>query len=352
MEFAEWRQIRHVPVVLYHWRAIAGSAALNISYKRYAIEAGRAALVEHLTRRQISAKVSAAYETMYQVRYSVREPPPFVSIIIPIRGKHHLLRGCVDSIRRLTHYGNYEILVVDNGSLAPETVDLLNEYRRTPGMRVLSFGGPFNYSAINNFAVANTRAEFVCLLNNDTQVITPDWLSEMVGYGIQPGVGCVGAKLLYENGTVQHAGVVLGIGGVAGHAFLGRPEHDTGYFGRAVVTGNWSALTGACLLVQRLTYLAIGGLDERALPVAFNDIDFCIKISKAGLRNVLAAHAKLYHFESLSRGREDTLEKSERFQREGLRMKARHGRTLLEDPYYSPHLDRCEDFSIRTSKPN
>ncbi|HEY0439709.1 MAG TPA: glycosyltransferase family 2 protein [Xanthobacteraceae bacterium] len=347
LEFADWRKVRHLPVVLYHWRAIAGSAALSLSYKLYAIEAGRAALAEHLARRGIAAEVGVASDTMFRIRYALPAARPRVAIIIPTRDKADLLRRCLWSIEMKTKYDNYEIIIVDNGSSEPDALALLHQCRSSPRTTVLSYPAPFNYAAINNYAVESTGAEFVCLLNNDTEVITPDWLSDMVGYALQPGVGCVGAKLLYENDSVQHAGVVVGLGGVAGHAFLRQPALDPGYFGRALVASNWSALTGACLLVRRAIYREVGGLDAETLQIAFNDIDFCIKVRDAGYRNVLTPHALLYHHESLSRGPEDTLQKMERFQREALQMQSRYGESLLNDPCYSPHLDRFNDFVIR-----
>lgn len=349
MESIPPETVRHLPCILYHWRAIAGSAALDVSYKPYALVAGRRALQGHFARREVSAEVEASPSGRYEVRYRVRGAPA-VSIIIPTRNKASLLRACVESVRRRTTYPHREIVVVDNGSDEPDALELLDQIDRAEGVRVLRYPGPFNYSAINNFAVGRVTSDFVCLLNNDMEVIAPDWLTDMLGYATQPGVGCVGAKLLYEGRSVQHAGVILGLGGVAGHAFLRTAEDAPGYFGRAVVPSNWSALTGACLLVRRAIYQEVSGLDENELPIAFNDIDFCIKVRDAGYRNILVPSAKLFHYESVSRGAEDTPEKQARFNREVGILKSRYGSALNEDPFYSPHLRLDDDFAIRTER--
>ena len=346
LEFVDAGQIRHVPAVLYHWRAIADPAAVSTNYKSYAVEAGQKALLDHFRRRGIPAEVDVTPASLYRIRYSLPPVEPKVSIVIPTRDKAALLRACVNSILKST-YSNLEIVIVDNASTQIEAIALLREYQTVDRIRVLSWPGTFNYSAINNFAVESVMSEFVCLLNNDTEVITADWLSDMVGYALQPGVGCVGAKLLFENDSVQHAGVILGKGGVSGHAFVKMGRNDPGYFGRAALTANWSAVTGACLLVRRSIYLEVGGLDEDMLPVAFNDIDFCIKVRNAGYRNVMTPFAQLHHYESLSRGQDDTLEKVNRFERECRVMIERYN-DLDRDPYYSPHLDLRDDFAIDT----
>jgi GT2 family glycosyltransferase len=341
--------IDHVPAVLYHWRAIPGSAAMSIGFKQYAINAGKLALAEHFQSLSIPASIETVADTMYRVRYGLPEPQPSVSIVIPFRDKPDLLRQVVSSIFAHTSYRNYEIILLDNGSTADETLQLLDVYRRDSRVVVIQSLAPFNYSALNNLAAQHSRADYLCLLNNDTEVINSDWLEDMVGYAIQPGVGCVGAKLLYANGSVQHAGVVIGLGGVALHVFHHRLRDDHGYFGRLRVASNYSALTGACLLVKRDLYLAVGGLDESNLAVAFNDIDLCLRIQNAGFRNVFTPFAELYHFECSSRGTEDTPEKKERFQKEVAFMKSRYGDALDQDRFYSPHLTLTKgDFSIAT----
>jgi len=350
IEVIDEGQIGHVPMILYHWRAIPGSAALDIGYKWYAIEAGRRALRDHLSRLSVIAQIDIASNTMYRVRYALSSHQPRVSIIIPFRDKAPLLRQCVSSIREKTTYKNYEIVLVDNGSVEASTVDLLDTYQDDDSISVLRQPGAFNYAALNNRAAEHSRGDYLCLLNNDTVVITPDWLEDMVGYASQPGVGCVGAKLYYANGTIQHAGVVLGLalGGVAGHAFLNRGRGDPGYFGRLQVASNYSALTGACLLVNRSIYVDVGGLDESDLIVGFNDIDFCIKVMLLGYRNVFTPFSELFHYESSSRGRDDTPKNLLRLEKERLVMKRRYGSLLDSDPYYSPHLTRTQDdFSLR-----
>ena len=219
---------------------------------------------------------------------------------------------------------------------------------RHPQIRVLQYDAPFNYSAINNYAVTEARGELIGLINNDIEVITPEWLSELVSNAVRDEVGCVGAKLLYDDGTLQHAGVVLGLGGVAGHAFKGFDRAAPGYFYRAQLQQSYSAVTAACLLVRKSVFLEVGGLDEQDLRVAFNDVDFCLKVRAAGYDNVWTPWAELYHHESKSRGLEDTPEKIKRFQGEVAAMKLRWGRELRCDPAYSQNLTlMAENFAIR-----
>jgi GT2 family glycosyltransferase len=338
IEVVDEKQIGHVPMILYHQRAVPGSASDG-----HAVEAGRLAISEHLARRCVSAQVHLVADIMYRVRYELANPQPMVSIIIPFRDKADLLQQCVSSIREKTSYRNYELVLVDNGSIEPSTLSLLQSYQEDRRVRILPQPGVFNYSALNNRGVEYSHGDYLCLLNNDTIVITPDWLEDMVGYASQPGVGCVGAKLYYPSGTIQHAGVVLGLGGLADHAFRNRAGDDPGYFGRLQVASNYSAVTGACLVVSRAVYLEAGGLDERDLQVAFNDVDFCIKVRSRGYRNVMTPFAELFHHESSSRGPDQSL----RFTREVQVMKQRYGALLDSDPCYSPHLTRTkDDFSL------
>jgi GT2 family glycosyltransferase len=270
-----------------------------------------------------------------------------VSLIIPTRNSHGVLRVCIDSIREKTTYSNYEIIVVDNGSDDPESLYYFRELEYHGIARILRYDKPFNYSAINNFAVAHARGELVGLINNDMEVISPGWLDEIVSLALLPGTGCVGAKLYYPNETIQHAGVILGLGGVAGHSHKHAPRIRRGYFGRLHLVQNISAVTAACLIVRKSIYEEVGGLDADNLAVAFNDVDFCLRVTQAGYTNAWTPHAELYHHESLSRGAEDSPEKQKRFEGEVLYMKARWGDKLMRDPYYSPNLTlRREDFSI------
>jgi O-antigen biosynthesis protein len=262
---------------------------------------------------------------------------PKVSLVIPTRDRLPLLERCVESIRALTTYPDYEIIVVDNQSVEPETLAYLATLAGSPRIRVIPHDKPFNYSAICNSAVADVDGAIVGLVNNDVEVISPDWLERMVQHAARPGVGAVGAMLYYPDDTIQHAGVVVGLGGVAGHAFAHAPRGAPGDHGRASLTHAVSAVTAACLLVRRDVYLEAGGLDE-SLQVAFNDIDFCLKLLDLGYRNVWTPFAELYHHESASRGAEDTPEKQRRFQREVEAMQARWHRRLHADPSYNPNL--------------
>lgn len=337
--------IVHVPRVLYHWRVHPASTASGSAAKPYADDAGRRAIDEHVQRLGLKGAVEKT-PLGYRVRYALPEDPPLVSIVMPTRNAKDLVRQCIDSVRARTTYPNYEILLVDNGSDDPESLEYFRSLAAT-GVRVLRDDGPFNFSAINNRAVAQSRGEVVCLLNNDIEVISPDWLSEMVSHALRPGVGAVGAKLLYPDDTIQHAGVLLGPGGVAGHAFHGLARDAHGYFGRMGLISNYSAVTAACLVLRRAVYDEVGGLEEEGLKVAFNDIDFCIRIREAGYRNVYTPYAELYHFESKSRGLEDTPAKQARFSGEVQFMLARWGGKLAIDPAYNPNLNlERGDFSL------
>jgi glycosyltransferase involved in cell wall biosynthesis len=332
-------RIRHIPAVLYHWRAGSGSTALNPQEKSYATDHGIGALEEHFRARGVAGVTikPARFPTTYHVRFPLPDPPPKVSLIIPTKNHHAVLRVCIESILGKTSYPNYEIVVVDNRSDDPESLRYFAEIQKA-GVRVIQYDKPFNYSALNNYAVEHVDGEVVGLLNNDVEVINPDWLTEMVSHAIRPDVGAVGAKLYYADDTIQHAGVIVGLGGVAGHSHKHSRRGNPGYFRRLHVTQNLSAVTGACLVVRKDNYLKVGGLDSEQLTVAFNDVDFCLKLWEIGLRNVWTPHAELYHHESASRGPEDSPEKIVRFQQEIRYMKDRWGTRLMRDPYYSPML--------------
>jgi len=347
LERIDARNIRHIPKVLYHWRAVDGSTAASGGEKNYAHDAGMRALKEHVARSRLAATVEAAPDTpFYRLRLAVPDPAPLVSLIIPTRDKVELLRGCVGSILEKTTYAPYEIIVVDNGSTEPATRAYLTEIVRLKNVRVLKWDKPFNYSAINNFAVSKAKGEIIGLINNDIEVISPDWLSEMVSWAALEDVGCVGAKLYYGDDTIQHAGVILGIGGVANHAHIGLPRRSPGYFGRAVVLTNVSAVTGACLMVRKKTYGRAGGLNETDLTVAFNDVDFCLRVGDLGLHHVWTPYSELYHFESQSRGSDSTGTKRERFEKEVAYMTSRWKTRLASDKYYSPNFSNARaDFS-------
>nr|WP_244109123.1 glycosyltransferase family 2 protein [Burkholderia anthina] len=307
------------------------------------------AVAAHLRRMGVRAEVESTGPGRCRVRYPVAEPAPLVSIVIPTRDQLGHLRRCISSVLEKTRYGPYEILVVDNQSIEPDTLAYLQSLKQVANVRVLPFDEPFNYSRINNMAIAEAKGELVCLLNNDTEVISPDWLGEMVGVlsSAGGGVGIVGAKLLYGDGTVQHAGDTVGPGGCANHLHSGIGPDEPGYAGRALVAQDLSAVTAACLLTKKSTYQAVGGLDEIRLKVAFNDVDYCLRVREAGFRVVWTPHALLYHHESVSRGKDDTPAQRRRFKSEVGHMRKRWAHLMHHDPYYNPNLNYLQpDFSL------
>jgi O-antigen biosynthesis protein len=340
------QQIQHIPRVLYHWRIHADSTAHNIDAKPYTMVAGERAINEHLARLGIAARAESVGNG-YRVRYALPEVLPLVSLIIPTRNGLQLLRQCIESILTKTIYANYEIIVMDNGSDDRATLRYLDELAQKPNVRVVRDAQPFNYSALNNAAVKLAQGSVVGLVNNDIEVISPDWLTEMVSHALRPEVGAVGARLWYSDDTLQHAGVVLGIHGIAGHVHRYLPRGDVGYCGRAALIQSFSAVTGACLVVRKALYEAVGGLNEVELQVACNDIDFCLRLRETGYRNIYTPYAELYHHESASRGFDDTPEKQARSANEVAYMHQRWGDALRNDPAYSPNLTLdAEDFSL------
>ena len=340
-------QIVHIPRVLYHWRSHPDSTAQSGSNKGYALRVGQQVLNEHFQRMGINATSELLDFGMYRTRYELPDPRPLVSLIIPTRNGLKLLRQCIESIVAKTDYTNYEIIIVDNNSDEEDTLKYLDKISREERIQVIRDTRPFNYSALNNSAAKAVKGEYIGLINNDIEVISGNWLSEMVGLASQLGVGAVGARLWYPDNTLQHGGVILGISGVAGHSHKGLPRNAPGYFGRAQLIQTLSAVTAACLIVRKDIFWEVGGLDEENLKVAFNDVDFCIRVREAGYRNVWTPYAELYHHESASRGLEDTPEKKRRFYSEAKFIQQRWGKILREDPAYSPNLtlDR-EDFSL------
>ncbi|MBM1175080.1 glycosyltransferase [Microvirga arabica] len=350
IEGLDRNSILHIPKILYHWRAVPGSTAKAGSEKNYAFEAGKRALEEHVSRNQSGRIEQVEGLPFYRIVRSISDPQPLVSLIIPTKDKVDILRLCVNSILSKTTYTNFEILIVDNNSSEPTTLEYFRQLEQDDRIHVLHYPHAFNYSAINNFAAQSSKGSIIGLINNDVEVITPDWLREMVSHVVRPEVGCVGAKLYYPDDTVQHAGVILGIGGVAGHSHKYFPRSHLGYFGRLRLCQNVSAVTAACLLVRREIYEAVGGLDEARLKIAFNDVDFCLKVRQAGYLNVFTPFAELYHHESISRGTENTPAKIRRFQSEIATMEERWNADLHKDPFYSPNLTLDqEDFGFRTS---
>lgn len=334
-------QVRHLPRILYHRRAVESATPEAVGT---AHESGLRALSDYWAGTG-SRVESGAAQCLYRIRHPIPDPPPLVSILIPTRDKLEVLQACVESVRQRTDYPAWEILIVDNLSCEPGTLEWLIQIQQDPRIRVIVYPEEFNYSAINNFAVEHARGDILVLLNNDIEVIDHEWLTEMVGHAVRPHIGAVGAKLLYPNGMVQHAGVVLGIGGVAGHVHRYLGGSEPGYANRAISTQNYSVVTAACLAVRKAVYRQVGGLDAVNLRVAFNDVDFCIKLVKAGYRNVFTPHALLLHHESLSRGHDDTPAKKAIFEREVQYMKTCWG--TISDPAYNPNLSlEFEDFSL------
>jgi O-antigen biosynthesis protein len=343
------KKICHIPRVLYHWRSIPASSAASFQTKNYAQDAGLRAIREALERRGEEALVEpiAGLSGRYRVRYRLKDKP-LISIIIPTRDLPAILATCLKSIFQKTAYDRFEVIIVDNDSRDSETQALFHCWReREPSrFRVIPLPIPFNFPALINEGVRHARGDLLLLLNNDIEVVSEEWLTEMAAQAMRPRVGAVGVKLLYPDDTVQHAGVVLGVGGIAGHSHKYFSNDRPGYFDRLRITANCAAVTGACLMVQKTRFLEVGGFDE-ALPVAFNDVDFCIKLLKAGYDNLCLSHLLLYHHESQTRGPEDTVEKQIRFRGEIALMEARWGELLKKDPFYSPHLTRDrEDSSI------
>jgi O-antigen biosynthesis protein len=341
--------VLHVPEVLYHWRKTEGSTAAAHEQKPYATEAARRALQEHADASSTGVKVSVIAPGLYRHRWPIPDPAPVVSLIIPTRDALEMLRTCIDSIIQRTTYPHYEILVVDNQSSESETLEYLEALPHKHGgrVRVLRYDQPFNYSAINNFAVRHAHGSVIGLINNDVEVISPEWLTEMTSHAVRPDIGCVGAKLYYPDDTIQHAGVVLGIGGVAGHSHKYFDRSHDGYFSRLRIVHDVSAVTGAVLLVRREVFDSVGGLDEERLHVAFNDVDLCLKVREAGFFNLWTPFAELYHHESKTRGADTTPAKQQRFERECEVMRTRWRTGCTVDPFYSPNLTLVrEDYSL------
>lgn len=340
--------IVHIPKVLYHWRCHAQSTSENPESKLYAFENGCKAVKAHYDRIGIPAEVEQGpFYGMYRTHYLWKEQP-LVSILIPNKDHAADLKKCMDSIEEKSTYRNFEFIIVENNSTEEETFAYYKEIEKRDNVRVLYYKEDFNYSRINNFGAKEANGEYVLLLNNDTEMIEPDSIKEMLDVCMRPDVGIVGAKLLYEDNTIQHAGVIIGFGGVAGHAFIGQDRDDNGYFSRIISVQDLSAVTAACLMVRRSVFDEVEGLNEE-FKVAFNDIDFCLKVRKAGYLVVYNPYAQFYHYESKSRGQEDSADKVARFQQEIGLFGERWGELLEHgDPYYNPNLtlDKA-DFSLK-----
>lgn len=335
-------QVVHVPRVLYHWRTSEGSTSVDGMEKPYALLAGQRAIGEHLQRRGVEARVELLDCNWYRVHYTLPDPAPRVSLIIPTRNRVDLLRTCLESILTRTAYPDYEVLVVDNATTDVATLAYFDELRqrsheRAP-LRIIRDERPFNFSALNNVAADLAEGPLLALVNNDVEVIAPGWLEEMASLAVLPGAGAVGARLWYPNDTLQHAGVILGLHGLAGHAHKHLSRGSIGYFGRAGLIQNFSAVSAACMVIRKETYLAVGGFNEHDLPVCFNDVDFCLRLVQAGLRNVWTPYAELCHHETASRGRDETGDKGRRLAGEAAYMHKRWAEVIRNDPCYNPNL--------------
>lgn len=332
--------IYHISKILYHWRMVKGSTSMTISNKSYATDKGKIAIENALARRNIKGHVEKdEASTYYRVVYEF-EKEPTVSIVIPTRDYADILEKCLSSLYEKTDYKNYEVIIVNNNSVKKETFDLFEQYKKNhTNFKVIDANIEFNYSKINNMAVKESTADIIVLLNNDTEIISPNWLSVMVGYAMQSHIGAVGPKLLYPDTTVQHAGVILGLGGVASHAYIGSSKNDLGMFGRLRVPYNYSAVTAACLAVSREKFNEVGGLEED-LMVAYNDMDFNIKLLKHGYYNVCVPQVELFHHESKSRGLDTTSEKYKRFLKESDYMYKKWENEINNDHFYNDNFTK------------
>ena len=341
-------KIVHVAKILYHWRVHQASTADNPSSKLYAFDAGKRAIEAHLARIGAKAEVSHTKDLgFYRVKYQL-QGNPMVSIVIPNKDEKETLKKCLESIWKKTSYPNYEIILVENNSTTQEIRDYYKELDGKKRVRVVYWDKEFNYSAINNFGISYAKGEYILCLNNDITVISPDWLEELLANCQRPEVGIVGARLYYPDNTIQHAGIVLGMGGCAGSLFVGLARSRGGYLHKAALQQDLSAVTAACFIVKKEVFEKVGGFEEK-LAVAFNDVDFCLKVRHAGYLVVYDPYAELYHHESKTRGYENTEAKKRRFQEEIEYMRCHWMPDILRDPYYNENLSlKASDYSLRS----
>lgn len=352
---AKAKHIVHVPRILYYWRSHKGSVASSIDAKTYAIDAAKGAIADHLTKlgyRNFEIESTRAFATIFRIKYELTSRP-LVSIIIPNKDHVEDLSRCVESIINLSTYDNYELIIVENNSETAEIRTYYEEISRHPRVQVVEYKGDFNYSKINNFGVQYAKGEYLLLLNNDTEVITPDWMEELLMYALRKDVGVVGAKLYYPDKTIQHAGIVIGLGAhrTAGHTHYRIPEANVGYMGKLCYAQDVTAVTGACMMVSKALYEELGGLDE-SFTVALNDVDFCLRVREKGLLNIFTPFAELYHYESKSRGSDKKDDRAVRYQQESDRFRVKWADALAKgDPYYNPNfsLDHS-DFTVNWKK--
>lgn len=347
-------QIRHIPAVLYHWRAIRGSAARAPAQKSYAVTAARRALQEHLDRNGKGGVIEpGARPGLHRARYPLSKRKPLVSVIVPTRDSLELLRRCVRSLQEKTAYQPLELIVVDNQSNDPQTLAYLAELEQRSAATVLRYSQPFNFSDLNNQAARAARGEILAFVNNDVEAIESGWLDEMVSHALRDDIGAVGARLLYPDGTVQHAGIVLGLGpdGIAGTPHRGFSRSAPGYCNRAVILQNFSAVSAACIVMRRAVFEQAGGFDAEHLPVSYNDVDLCLRLRERGYRILFTPYAELYHKESASRGTDLSPEKRARFLAEVSYMRSRWGALLERDPYFNPNLSLDSDAFLLAAPP-
>ncbi len=345
-------EIVHIPHILYHWRAIEGSTAASASSKSYTEDAGIKALEDHFSNTKVDVTVSLGLlPNTYKVNWQIPNGKyPLVSLLIPTRDGVDLLSACVESILQKTTYPNFEILILDNQSQRAETFAFFREISKNSRVRIIKYDFPFNFSGINNYGATFANGEILGFINNDVEVINPEWLTELATHVCRKEIGCVGAKLYFENDTIQHGGIILGVGGIAGHSHKYYNREHPGYFSRLNLVQNLSAVTAAVQLVRKDVFLQVGGLNE-ALSVAFNDVDFCLKVDRAGYRNLWTPYAELYHYESISRGEDISGAKKIRFEKENELMRKKWGVKLKNDPYYNPNLTLTqENFTIGLPK--
>ena len=349
VEAVKPEEIYHITKILYHWRCHEDSTAENPESKTYAFEAGKRAIEAHYERTGVRAEVfQGEFLGLYRTKF-IRDHDPLISIIIPNKDHTDDLKRCMDSIDRKSTYQNYEYIIVENNSTEEKTFRFYKDLEENnPKARVVYWDREFNYSAINNYGASFAKGEYLLLLNNDTEIINEDCLEELLGYCMRGDVGAVGARMYYEDDTIQHAGVVIGFGGIAGHCFVLQPRGTTGYCHRIICAQDYSAVTAACMMVKKSAFDQVGGLTEE-LAVAFNDIDFCMKLRAAGYLIVYNPYAELYHYESKSRGLEDTPEKVARFNKEIATFEKRWPDIMRDgDPYYNPNLTlKSQDFSLK-----
>ena len=344
----EAEKIVHIAKILYHWRVHQASTADNPTSKMYAFDAGKRAIEAHLQRIGAKAEVSHTKDLgFYRVKYQVQGNPK-VSIVIPNKDEKETLKKCLESIWQKTTYSNYEIILVENNSTTREIRDYYQELDGKNGVRVVYWDKEFNYSAINNFGISYAKGEYILCLNNDITVISPEWMEELLANCQRPEVGIVGARLYYPDNTIQHAGIVLGMGGCAGSLFVGLARSRGGYLHKAALQQDLSAVTAACFMVKKEAFEKVGGFEEK-LAVAFNDVDFCLKVRHAGYLVVYDPYAELYHHESKTRGYENTEAKKRRFQEEIEYMRCHWMPDILRDPYYNENLSlKASDYSLRS----